>query len=149
MNVRRAQTQDLPYLVELMRGYYRTTASNSTSSGQPPRCCACCRNRSGGASIESGAENVGYVAICIGFSLELGGNDAFIDELFVLPEYRGQGHARRALEFVTNSAAGWGVAAVHLEVDRENLAAQRLYAELGYAKRDRYYFMTASLENSV
>jgi phage shock protein E len=30
---------------------------------------------------------------------------------------------------------------LHLEVDRDNLLAQRLYAQLGYAKHDRYYFM--------
>ena len=99
--------------------------------------------------IEDGGEFVGYIAICIGFSLELGGNDAYIDELFVRPEHRGRGHARRALEFVTKSASSWGFVALHLEVDRENVAAQRLYAQLGYDKRDRYYLMTASVETPI
>ena len=32
-----------------------------------------------------------YVALCFGYSIELGGRDAFIDELFIIEEARGQG----------------------------------------------------------
>jgi ribosomal protein S18 acetylase RimI-like enzyme len=146
--MRLATTNDLPQLLDLMRGYYRddglefdavratATMGRLLSEPQWGRVYL----------IEAQATVVGYIAICVGFSLELGGNEAFVDELFVLPEHRGRGHARRALEAVTTSASTWGIAALHLEVDRENLAAQRLYSQLGYKKRDRYYFMTATLE---
>ena len=146
--MRLATSTDLPELLDLMRGYYRDDGLEFDA----PRAAATLGRLLAEPQwgrvyfIESEGRAVGYVAICIGFSLELGGNDAFIDEVFVLPEHRGRGHARRALEFITQSAADWGIAALHLEVDRENLAAQRLYSQLGYEKRDRYYFMTASLE---
>src|SRR4051795_1535429 len=38
---------------------------------------------------------VAYVVLCFGFSVELGGRDAFIDELFVAAAYRGRGIGRR------------------------------------------------------
>jgi ribosomal protein S18 acetylase RimI-like enzyme len=98
--------------------------------------------------METQTAIVGYLTVCIGYSIELGGNDAFIDELYVLTAYRRHGHARRALEFVTESAVAWGICALHLEVDRDNDRAQRLYPQLGYLKRDRYYFMTAVLRSA-
>ena len=135
-------------LLELMRGYYRDDGLEFDATHAQASMGRLLREPQWGRAylIETGPSVVGYVAICVGFSLELGGNDAYIDEVFVLPEHRGRGHARRALEFVTKSAPSWGIAALHLEVDRENLAAQNLYTALGYKKRDRYYLMTAELE---
>jgi ribosomal protein S18 acetylase RimI-like enzyme len=149
--MRQATTADLPQLLDLMRGYYRDDGLDFDASRAHATVARLLAEPHWGRVylIESAGQIVGYVAICIGFSLELGGNDAFIDEVFVLSEHRGRGHARRALEFITKSAADWGIAALHLEVDRDNLAAQRLYSQLGYEKRDRYYFMTASLEKST
>jgi ribosomal protein S18 acetylase RimI-like enzyme len=88
---------------------------------------------------------LGYVAVCVGFSLELGGNDAFIDEVFVIPEHRCCGYGRELLEAAASQAARIGVRALHLEVDRGNAAARELYASLGFALRDRYFLMTRVL----
>jgi ribosomal protein S18 acetylase RimI-like enzyme len=88
---------------------------------------------------------VGYVAICIGFSLELGGNEAFIDELFVLPEFRGRGLGRELLNAATGLAKDLGVKALHLEVDQANTAAVELYRALGFVPRDRYSLMTLKI----
>ena len=87
-------------------------------------------------------QSVGYVALCIGFSLELGGNDAFVDEVFVLPEHRGRGYGRQLVKFVAGRAQELGIRALHLEVDQANVAAQQLYESLGFQKRDRYFLMT-------
>jgi GNAT superfamily N-acetyltransferase len=40
---------------------------------------------------------VGYVVLTLGFSLEYGGRDAFIDEFYVQPQSRGQGFGRAQL----------------------------------------------------
>jgi ribosomal protein S18 acetylase RimI-like enzyme len=87
----------------------------------------------------------GYLAVCFGFSIELGGNDAFVDEVFVAPEYRGRGHGTQLLEFAAVDCGQLGVRALHLEVDQRNTRAQQLYESLGYDKRDRYYVMTRRL----
>lgn len=84
----------------------------------------------------------GYVAVCFGFSLELGGRDAFVDELFIEPAYRNRGLGTLALRQVGDAVRGDGIVALHLEVRRDNVEAQRYYERLDFAKRDRYFFMT-------
>ncbi|HEX8355566.1 MAG TPA: GNAT family N-acetyltransferase, partial [Pyrinomonadaceae bacterium] len=46
-----------------------------------------------------GAEVAGYLVLTFGFSLEFGGRDAFVDELFVREEFRGRGAGAAALRF--------------------------------------------------
>ncbi len=71
---------------------------------------------------------VGYLALCVGYSLELGGRDAFIDEVFVQPAYRGKGHGTRLIEAALETARASGVQAVHLTVERGNRKAAKLPA---------------------
>lgn len=85
---------------------------------------------------------VGYVAICFGYSIELGGRDAFVDELFVAPAARGQGTGTEVLRQVKTAAHGLGVAALHLEVARTNERARRLYQSAGFTARERFHLMT-------
>lgn len=144
MQICTAAAADLATLLELMRGYYRDDGlafDRERSARVMQRLLSEPQwGRVWLAGIEGKA--VGYLALCIGFSLELGGNDAFVDEVFVLPEYRGRGFGRRLLEFATAQARDLGIVALHLEVDRANVAAQRLYESLGYQRRDRYFLMT-------
>jgi ribosomal protein S18 acetylase RimI-like enzyme len=87
--------------------------------------------------IEEAGAPVGYVALALGFSLEYGGRDAFVDELYVRAAHRGRGLGRAALSFALAEAERRGVCAVHLEVERSNPSAQRLYRSLGFAGHDR------------
>lgn len=83
-------------------------------------------------------KTVGYIILTIGFSFEFRGTDAFVDELYVEPEYRRKGYARKAINFVEMQARKYGVNALHLEVDRENEAALELYRRAGYIDHGRY-----------
>lgn len=87
----------------------------------------------------------GYVVLTLGYSLELGGRDAFVDELFVRPEHRGRGLGALALETAERAARRLGVRAVHLEVDQDNDPARRLYERAGFRLRGRYQLMTKRL----
>jgi GNAT superfamily N-acetyltransferase len=71
--------------------------------------------------ILDGEAPVGYVVICFSYSLEWLGRDAFVDEFYLLPEYRGR---------------GWGRRALHLEVVRENVTALQVYRKLGFKNRE-------------
>jgi len=71
--------------------------------------------------------------------------DAIIDEIYVRPGVRGRGIASEALLALPNALSGAGVKAVHLEVDKENLIAQKLYTRAGFRPRDNYMFMTRKL----
>ena len=87
--------------------------------------------------LEFESEVVGYVVLTFGFSLEYGGLDAYVDELFVKPEFRGRGFATKALEFLTLECRKLNVVALHLEVDADNHSAKSLYAKMGFASTAR------------
>lgn len=86
-------------------------------------------------------EPVGYLALTFGFSLELGGRDAFIDDLYIQPRSRSQGIGTRALELAIEQADQLGIRVMHLEVDHTNHRARELYARLGFEERNRYFLM--------
>lgn len=88
---------------------------------------------------------IGYVVICFGWSVEFGGLDAIVDELFVRPSVRGRGIATEALTALPNALSAFGLRAIHLEVDRDNEAAVKLYQRAGFAARERYMFMSRRL----
>jgi ribosomal protein S18 acetylase RimI-like enzyme len=85
-----------------------------------------------------GEEVAGYLVLTFGFSLEFGGRDAFVDELFVKDEFRGHGLGKAALSFAAEACRARGVRALHLEVERANHNAQGIYRKAGFIDHDRY-----------
>ncbi|WP_187430371.1 hypothetical protein ROLI_019340 [Roseobacter fucihabitans] len=88
---------------------------------------------------------IGYVVITFGWSLEFGGLDGFIDEIYVRPGVRGRGIASETLQSLPRALAGAGLKAIHLEVDRSDKAAHRLYARSGFSAREKYMLMSRKL----
>lgn len=88
---------------------------------------------------------IGYIIITFGWSVEFGGMDAFVDELFIRPAVRGRGIATEVLGALPTALGQAGVRAIHLEVDQDNTVAQRLYARSGFRPRPRYMLMTRNL----
>ena len=88
--------------------------------------------------IGRGEEAIGYLLLTFGYSLEYGGRDAFVDELFVAADHRHRGVGTRAIEFAAEQCRALGVRALHLEVERANIAAQALYRKVGFEDHDRY-----------
>jgi ribosomal protein S18 acetylase RimI-like enzyme len=80
---------------------------------------------------------VGYVVLTLGYSMEYGGRDAFVDDLFIRPIFRGRGLGKLALAEVRAACEERGVRALHLEVGRDNAAAQSLYRRVGFVDTDR------------
>jgi ribosomal protein S18 acetylase RimI-like enzyme len=85
---------------------------------------------------------VGYVVVTFGWSIEFGGLDAIIDELFIREAVRGRGMGSEALRALIATLEGSGLRALHLEVDEDNEVARRFYARLGFGTRDRYHLMS-------
>jgi GNAT superfamily N-acetyltransferase len=88
--------------------------------------------------IEVAGESVGYAVLTLGYSLEFHGRDALLDELFVVEHARGQGIGTAILDLIAEECRRLGACAVHLEVDRPNVKAQRLYRRHGFQDHDRY-----------
>lgn len=90
-------------------------------------------------------ERVGYAALCFGYSIEFCGRDAFIDELYIVPEHRGKGIGKEVLRLLGPEAKKLGVKALHLEVAHENNRAKHLYETFDFEARDRYTLMSKVL----
>lgn len=88
---------------------------------------------------------IGYIIVTFGWSVELGGMDAFVDELYIRPAVRGRGIATEVLSTLPTALSEAGVKALHLEVDRDNEAAQKLYLRSRFKARERYMLMTKVL----
>jgi GNAT superfamily N-acetyltransferase len=88
--------------------------------------------------IQQEDEAIGYIILTLGYSLEYRGRDAFIDEFYLRPKYRGQGIGTQTLAFVEDACRVLEVQALHLEVDFENPDAQRLYHRVGYQRHNRF-----------
>ena len=93
--------------------------------------------------IKNASRAVGYVAICFGYSIEFAGRDAFIDEMFIVPQQRARGIGKAALQLLKNEAAALGIRALHLEVARSNEAAKRLYRSAGFEAREQFFLMSS------
>ena len=75
---------------------------------------------------------VGYAVLGLGFGIEYGGADAFVDDLYLVPEARGRGLGRIVLDLLEAQARDLGLAALFLVVDPENTPALRLYRRQGF-----------------
>ena len=95
--------------------------------------------------IEHESDPVGYLLVTFGYSVEFGGRDAFVDELFVHASHRGRGIGSQALRVAEECCRELGIGALHLEVERDNAAAQRLYRAKGFVDHERY-LMTRRIE---
>ncbi|MEP4198078.1 MAG: GNAT family N-acetyltransferase [Aliishimia sp.] len=85
---------------------------------------------------------IGYIVVTFGWSVEFGGLDGFIDEIFVRRGVRGRGIASEVLIALPRALANAGLRALHLEVETENHSARKLYAKSGFQLRDGYHLMT-------
>ncbi|MEM6741482.1 MAG: GNAT family N-acetyltransferase [Pseudomonadota bacterium] len=87
---------------------------------------------------------VGYLVVTFSWSIEFGGLEATLDEIWIRPAVRGRGMAGEALAALLAALAPTGVTAVSLEAERGS-AAFRLYERLHFAPRDRYVLMSRKL----
>jgi ribosomal protein S18 acetylase RimI-like enzyme len=82
-------------------------------------------------------QTVGYIVLTVGFSMEYGGRDAFVDDLFIRSKYRRLGLGSLGVDTLLTECLRRGVRAVHLEVGRYNKPAKKLYTKFGFHDNDR------------
>jgi ribosomal protein S18 acetylase RimI-like enzyme len=142
-----AEESDLDQVVGLMRGLYDQDGTPFDPSEARDALLGLLRDASLGRIwlIRSGNDTVGYAVLTLGYSLEFLGKDAFVDELYLLPEYRGKGLGKLAMAFLEEQCRALRVRALHLEVSRDNQAALGLYRRFGFEERG-YSLMTRRIE---
>ena len=72
-----------------------------------------------------------------GFSVEAGGREACLDEIYLVPEVRNRGLGGRVLALVEAEARAVGMRRIFLEVQRRNRVLG-LYRRAGYVDHDRF-----------
>jgi diamine N-acetyltransferase len=83
-------------------------------------------------------EPVGYLVVTLGYSLEYGGRDAFVDEVYIRSTHREKGIGTAALTFAEEQCRVLGVRALHFEVERANTNAYGVYRNFGFVDQDRF-----------
>lgn len=86
--------------------------------------------------IQTDGQDVGYLVLTLCYSMEYGGLNAFVDDLFVGLPFRRAGLGTAALTEVRAFCAKRGVRAIHVETGRDN-AAQAVYRRAGFTQTDR------------
>lgn len=135
-----ARKEDLDVLLGLMEEYYRFDRLPFDRRKAMEALAELLNNGALGSAwlIQANSVTAGYIVLTLGFSLEYHGRDAFIDEIYLRPAFRGKGCGKAAVALIMEEARRLGVRALHLEVDRENRAAQAFYRKAGFGDQARY-----------
>ena len=102
----RLSAAGLPLLERLVRAYYAEDRHTFDAGRQPTALAALAADEPLGRAwlIELDGRPVGYVVLSWGFSVEAGGREACLDELYLVPEVRRRGLGRRVLMLVEAEA---------------------------------------------
>lgn len=141
-----AKPEHRDVLIKLVEDFHREEGVQSTETSRSEGLMPLLEGSPHGVVYLAGPTRapIGYVVIRFGWSLEFGGMDGFVDEIYIRPGVRGRGIGTELLTALPKRLAAAGLKAMHLEVDRENMKARALYAKLGYRPRERYMLMTRS-----
>lgn len=81
--------------------------------------------------IDKDGADAGFLLMAYTFSQESGGKVAWVEEIFILPEFRGQGLGTEFFEFIKKEIEP-KCTRIRLEVEEDNVRAKKLYASLGF-----------------
>jgi len=148
VQLRQAETHQLAEILPLVAAYHAFEHIPSSAATRESAVTQLLGDhRLGGLwLVEAGAETAGYIALCRGFSIEFNGFDAFVDEFFLLPGFRGRGIGKVVLTEIERLAGALDINALHLEVARDNQPARKLYASAGFQAREKYLLMSRSVD---
>jgi ribosomal protein S18 acetylase RimI-like enzyme len=84
--------------------------------------------------LELAGKPSGYAFLIGYWSNEIGGELCCLDEIYVAPEARSQGHGTALIEALAREEGPWprGAVAITLEVTPQNLRALRFYERIGF-----------------
>lgn len=81
--------------------------------------------------LEKNGRRCGYALLAHTWSQEAGGEAIWIEEIYVLPEYRGLGLGKEFFAFLEQNFAATAKR-FRMDVEKENEGAVRLYRSLGF-----------------
>ena len=130
---------DVPALLDLIEALNRFEGTPWSRDTGAPALRTLLADESLGVAVlvEDGGAPLGYYVLTWGYDLEWKGRDAFLTDLYLVPEARGRGLGRQAMQHVLETARRHDACAIHLMVRPDNFAAAKLYASTGFASPPR------------
>lgn len=138
VKLRKATPRDLPLLTRMAVAFNDEDGHPLSVGGRRALKEVCNGSPYGlGFMIESAGAGIGYVVLGLGFSIEYGGVDAFLDEFYVEKAHRGRGVGTLALAELAKVMRRLKVRALHLEAMPDNDRAAQLYLRQGFKLSER------------
>jgi len=138
-SIRSARASDFQALLGLIREYYRYDGLTFVAGSIGPALRKLLRDESLGHvwMIHQGRDAAGYVILTFNYDLEFEGMQGIVTDLFLREKYRGRGLGKQALDCVEEYCRSRAIAAIELQVERENKAAHAFYRKRGFHKSSR------------
>lgn len=134
MNIRKMIQDDKSTIIDMMRVFYASPAVLSNGSEEIFEAdVENCVNDSPyleGFVLEENGEILGYGMIAKSFSTEFGKPCIWVEDLYIKPEYRGQGIGSKFFEYLEQNYTD---CIFRLEVEEENERAIHVYEKNGFA----------------
>ena len=142
-----ATSEDLPKLLPLVASFHESQGFATTADHQHEAIAPLLEGSPHGAVWLIGPRRapVGYVVVSFGWSVEFGGMDAVVDELFIRNAVRKRGMGGEALDSLAKALKDGGIRALHLEARKDNETLLKFYARARFQARDGYVLMSRIL----
>ncbi len=89
-----------------------------------------------GYILEDDKKPIGYGMIAKTFSQEAGGVVFWVEELYLIEDYRSKGFGKNFFEFLEQKAVSERIARQRLEISPSNEMAKKLYIKMGFKELD-------------
>ena len=142
-----ATSEDLPKLLPLVASFHESQGFETTADHQHEAIAPLLEGSPHGAVWLIGPRRapVGYVVVSFGWSVEFGGMDAVVDELFIRNAVRKRGMGGEALDSLARALKDGGIRALHREARKDNETLLKFYARARFQARDGYVLMSRIL----
>jgi ribosomal protein S18 acetylase RimI-like enzyme len=137
-HARRATPQDADLLLAMARDFHIEDGSPLDRAGE-----ATIHDVASGVDLAPAYllveddEIVGFFVLTLGYSMENGGTDGFIDDIYLIPQVRGRGLGKQAIALTLEEARKCGIRVLLLEVEAHNGRAYNLYTRMGFTDTKR------------
>ena len=135
MKIQKLVPEDFQRVFEMMKVFYASDALLVHPDDETLRTTLGCAVEDGpyltGYGFWEGEELTGYGMVTRSFSTETGGICVWIEDIYILPEYRGKGFGTAFLRFVEEQYRHSAVR-IRLEAEPENERAMAVYQKAGF-----------------
>lgn len=133
MLIRYIERKDEKKVLEMMRTFYASPAVHTNGSEEifSADISACLSDNPylEGYVFEKEGALLGYGMVAKSFSTEFGKPCVWIEDIYLIPSYRGMGIGSKFFDFITNK---YPDAILRLEVEEENARAVKTYIKNGF-----------------